>query len=102
MKALAAHHLKMGALDGIVSFCRDEFGRRVQDAVLFGFTVLTQEDACHAATRLVERAAREAAAGTSGSCHTPQPLIRTAPGLGSEIDQGLRLRGRCLENRRLL
>ena len=25
-----------------------------------------------------------------GPCHTPQSLIRTAPGLGCEIDQGLR------------
>lgn len=25
-----------------------------------------------------------------GSCHTPQPLIRTAPGVGGEIDWGLR------------
>jgi len=32
-----------------------EFGRRVQDAVLVGFTVFTQEDARHAAARLLER-----------------------------------------------
>ena len=31
------------------------FGRRVQDAVLFGFTVFTPEDARHAAARLLER-----------------------------------------------
>ena len=32
-----------------------EFGRRVQDAVLFGFTVFSHEDARHAAARLLER-----------------------------------------------
>src|SRR4051794_6991494 len=32
-----------------------EFGRRVQDAVLFGFTAFSHDDARHAAARLLER-----------------------------------------------
>ena len=62
-----------------------EFGRRVQDAVLLGFTVFTPEDARHAAARLLERGpARTKPVGASAG--RDQTIVSDAAELEAVLD----------------
>src|SRR5215218_10015154 len=63
-----------------------EFGRRVQDAVLFGFTAFTHDDARHAAARLLERgSARTKPARASAG--RDQTVISTAAELEAVLKE---------------